>query len=124
VESAKYIGPDVHKETTSIAAMNSIGKSGRNCSVQIPLIAKAAEWWQSGWECDPLRHRVRHLHLRIGGWSIDGDACSGYCSLDLCYWLSDADGIEAGRPEFEIEHSFVGFSVGRDRVCFVVGEDG
>ena len=38
--------------------------------------------------------------------------------------VSDADGIVAGRPEFEIEHTFVGFAVGRDRIRFVDGEDG
>ena len=74
------------------------------------------------------KHGPRHAVVIGRKWevdsSIDGDASSGYCSLDLCYWLSDADGVVAGRPEFEIEHSFIGFSVGRDRVRFVVGEDG
>jgi len=55
--------------------------------------------------------------------SIDGDASSGRGSLDLCYWFSRADGIVTGRPEFEIESTFVGFAVGRDRIRFVHGED-
>ena len=39
------------------------------------------------------------------------------------YGRSDADVIEDGRPEFEIEVTFVGFAVGGDRIRFVDGED-
>ena len=55
-------------------------------------------------------------------WSIDDNASSGRGSLDLCDWRPQADGIVAGRPEFEIEHSFVGFAVGRNGIGFVDGE--
>ena len=56
-------------------------------------------------------------------WSIDGDAGTGRCSRDLGEGTSYANGIEAGRPEFEIEVTDVAFAVGRDRIRFVDGED-
>jgi len=61
--------------------------------------------------------------FRFGSWSIDVDASTGRCSRDLREGTSDANGIEAGRPEFEIESTAVGFAVGRDRIRFVDGED-
>jgi hypothetical protein len=69
------------------------------------------------------RHGIGQAFLRVRSCSIDGDASCGRGSLDLRYWRSHADGIVAGRPEFEIEHTFVGFAVGRDRIRFVDGED-
>ena len=55
--------------------------------------------------------------------SIDGDADTDCCSRDLRAGVSDADGIEAGRPEFEIEGTGVGFAVGGNGIYFVDGED-
>src|SRR5271156_3958645 len=64
-----------------------------------------------GMEVNPLRDRARHAFFRAGSWSINGDTCSGRCSLDLLYGSSDADLIERGRPEFDGEVTCVGFSV-------------
>jgi hypothetical protein len=42
------------------------------------------------------------------------------------FWIgegaSDADGIEAGRPEFEIEGPAVDFALGGNRIVFVNGK--
>jgi hypothetical protein len=80
--------------------------------------------WQRGLNFHPLCHGARHAFFPVGGRSINSDAGSRRSSLDLCYGRSYADGSEAWRPEFENEHSFVGFAIGRDRIRFVVGEDG
>src|SRR5580704_7632968 len=85
--------------------------------------ATAVERWRRGWSCNPLRNRARHALLRAGSWSIDGDTRSGRCSFDLLYRGSDADEIEDGRPEFDIESTIVGFVVGSDHIGFVYGED-
>ena len=67
---------------------------------------------------------VRVMHFSVGGRSIDDDAGSGRSSFDFRYWRSRADGIVTGRPKFEIKHTFVGFTIGRDGIRFVDGEDG
>jgi hypothetical protein len=64
-----------------------------------------------------------HAFFRVGSRSIDGDTGTGRCSRDLHEGVSDADGIEAGRPELEIEGTAVGFAVGGNRIFFVDGED-
>src|ERR1700730_3050622 len=61
--------------------------------------------------------------FRVGSWSIDGDAGTECCSRDLREGISDADGGEARRPEFEIEGTVVGFAVRGNRIFFVDGED-
>src|ERR1700736_4890829 len=68
--------------------------------------------------------RHRQAFFRARSWSIDGDESGGSDSLDLCYWRSRADGIVTGRPKFEIKHTLVGFTIGRDGIRFVDGEDG
>jgi hypothetical protein len=60
----------------------------------------------------------RGAFFRVGSWSIGGDTGSGRRSFDLLYGGSDADLIEEGRPEFDIEVTFVGFAVGGDRIRF------
>jgi hypothetical protein len=61
--------------------------------------------------------------FRVKSWSIDGDAGSGRCSLDLLQWLSGPNFTKDGRPEFENEGTAVRFAVVRDCILFVVGED-
>ena len=61
--------------------------------------------------------------FRVKSWSIDGDADSGRCSLDLLQWLSGPNFTKDGRPEFENEGTAVRFAVVRDCILFVVGED-
>jgi hypothetical protein len=63
------------------------------------------------------------MHFSVGSWSIDGDTGSGRCSFDLLHGSSDADEIEHGRPELEIEATLIGFVIGGDRVRFLYGED-
>jgi hypothetical protein len=64
----------------------------------------------------PSPRHARHAFFRVGSWSIDSDAGTGRCSRDLREGVSDADGIEAGRPEFEIESTAIGFAVGGNRI--------
>jgi len=55
--------------------------------------------------------------------SIDGDPGGGCCARDLRERISDADRIEAGRPEFKIERTAIGFAVRGNRIGFVDSED-
>jgi hypothetical protein len=54
--------------------------------------------------------------------SIDADAGTGGCTIDLRDRGSDADRIKAGRLEFEIEAATIGFAVGSNSIFFVDSE--
>jgi hypothetical protein len=92
------------------------------------LLHRFAAWKSSGAVAEGMEEQSPsqpRAACTFSGWelSIDGDTGSGRCSFDLLYGSSDPDEIENGRPEFEIEGTFVGFSVGGDRIRFVLGED-
>jgi hypothetical protein len=81
------------------------------------------EWWRKGIRCNPLRHRGPHAFLQVGSRSVYGDAGTGRFACDLRDGASDADVNEAGRPEFEVEGTAVGFAIGCNRIFFVNGKD-